>query len=153
VAITETNDKSILSFQKHAYNIDKLLALGFSQGSEEKVDATKVAPGSIKVCFTGPAMRSVDLVFYPLPLEQGIILVYINNLGNGQVINLKDWLKKHDQLTDPNSFKLSSYGGKPDQRWSQFLNFLNTAFSISSLKEILRGNAWEDIPFDWAGIK
>lgn len=150
---SNSHNKSILLFKQHACSIQSLEDLGFRFVSEERIPATKAAPESHKICFSNKKNRSIDLIFYPLPNDQGIILAYINNLDEKQVINLKDWLKKHNHLPSDNSFKLASYSGDTNDRWIGLRNFLNDAFRLTPLSKILLGDTWEDIPFDWAGIK
>jgi len=96
----------------------------------------------------------VEVVFYPLNEElQGVILVYINNSKNEQVINVKDWLKKYNVLPNEKSFKLEGYHGTLNDRLKLFSEFLGDVFSQKNMNLILSGANWEELPFDWSGIR
>jgi hypothetical protein len=50
-------------------------------------------------------------------------------------------------------FKLSNYSGDFDKKIKYLSDEINSIFENPKLISIVKGDDWEDLPFDWAGMK
>lgn len=98
-------------------------------------------------------LRSVQVIFYPQPNNEDYFLVNLVNQENKEIFNIKDWLKKHEMIEPLSPFKLSSYAGSFEERLDLFVAYLGRLFSHDILEQILQGDSWESVDFDWAGMR
>lgn len=143
----------VQSFSTHCLALESLVCNGFQQKSFERIPATKAISESYKLELANLAGMRVEVLFHPLPNVLGVFVVYIYSDKHSEPINLKDWLKKHEKLVDQNMFKLSNYAGSSEDKFGAFFEYLNLILNDNAVQGILRGEVWEEIPFDWTGIK
>lgn len=143
----------VIIFKRECSTLKVLANAGYSERGLEYIPATKVVPESFKLNFYSNKDLRVEIIFYPLPNNRSFFLCYVKRGENNGVINLKDWLKKHKKLNGDDQFKLAKYSGNIEQQMEAFSNFLEKVFTDGLMLEILTDQRWEDLPFDWAGIR
>ncbi len=143
----------VILFKESCADLNVLKKLNFRMLDLEYIPPTKVVSESYQINLENESNRRIEIIYHPEPGISGIFLFYIYQTSGNQPVELGDWLKKHKKLAEPNPFKLSSYSGEYKERLKKFFDFLSSVLSNSAMQEILKGNAWEDIPFDWTGIK
>lgn len=152
MANNNSYDEAVQTFNRYFSNLDELLQSGYVSHGIENVPATKVVPESFKLILKNEAKIRVEIIFYPLPNELGIILFYIWREDKKEPINLKDWLKKHGKLKK-GMFKLETYSGNLDEKMKAISENIGSMIVDQGMRDILEGKDWEDIPFDWTGLK
>jgi len=74
-------------------------------------------------------------------------------MGNGEVLSIPQHLKYNNIYSDDvTPFKINSYAGNFYEKINGFLNFMNEQLNLY-MDNILGGQTWEQIPFDWGGYK
>lgn len=129
------------------------LSLGLKFVNVEYRPSTNLLGESVVLNFSNENMRSVQVIYYPEPDNKDYFLINLVNDENKDVFNIKDWLKKHNALEKVSPFKLANYSGGFEERLCSFVVYLNGLLNKNELSSILRGDSWESVTFDWAGMK
>lgn len=104
--------------------------------------------------FNNEKSRSVQVIFHPRNENKDFFLINVVNTENNEAFNVEDWQKKYDvarATQDP--FKLVNYAGTFSERLDAFIFFLDRLLSHEDLAAIIEGRRWENVSFDWAGMK
>jgi hypothetical protein len=145
-----TSEEHMFAFRRHFSALSVLVGLGFGCKTIERVPPTKVVGESYHMYLANSKDRSVEITYYP-PFhnenDAGMLIVFVEKLGNKNPIDVEDWLKKHDRLESPKAFVLSSYEGSYIEKLEGCSKFLNEVFTDPELQAILKGETWEHIPY------
>jgi len=90
--------------------------------------------------------------FFPLGDGELILLAYVRSIHHREPINLDDWRKIHVPEFTENPFRIRSLIPLQDAV-RKVTEALSTKLRHSVMEMILNGDTWEEIPFDWTGIK
>jgi len=95
---------------------------------------------------------SIEIAFYPKTnsRHEGFI-VQIVNMKNSN-ISVEEYLKHHKICDEECFFSLENYTGGLREKVLAFLAALESIFEKYML-DIILGNKWEDIQFDWQGYR
>jgi len=123
-----------------------------SQPEFEIVPATKVIPEGRKVVFCNQFGIALEMSFFPFGDGEIIILVYVRSIHHREPINLEDWRKIHVPEFTESPFRIRSLIPYQDVV-RKVTEALSTILRHSLMEMVLNGETWEDVPFDWTGIK
>ncbi|GAA6167976.1 hypothetical protein [Sessilibacter corallicola] len=125
--------------------------LGFQK--EEYIEPTDLLGEGFKFWFSGMHSIEVSVKFNPISNGNDNFTLFIYSRKIGSDFCLDDWLKIHGEENVIDAFRLLSYSGSFSDRLDAFFIYLESIFSMPELMNILSGTEWEDVPFDWAGMK
>ena len=151
--MSDTRDNALAAFERCFSQPGMLSEFGFSSAPVEFIPPTKVVGTSFKRTYFSPSGVIVEIIFYPPPEMKGFFVVNIRNVHKDATFEIGNWLKFHKMAVKNSAFSLSNYVGSIDLQMSGFWDFLQSVFSDPIMREIIKGETWEDIPFDWTGIK
>jgi hypothetical protein len=118
----------------------------------EIVPATRVIPEGRKAVFCSQFGVALEMGFFPFGDGEMIILVYVRSIHHREPINLDDWRKIHVPGFTESPFRIRSLIPLGDAVL-RVTEAMSTILRHSAMEMILNGDTWEDIPFDWTGIK
>ncbi len=98
-------------------------------------------------------MRSIEFIYHPRDNGRSYFLINIENTKTNKSFNMEDWLRTKKILKKEDYFKLEKYQGCFEEKINSFLLFIENEFKNNQLIKIINGEFWEDIPFDWAGMR
>ena len=129
-----------------------LSKMGFSENGVEHVNATNLIPEGYRINFCNKKKRTISFKLFSLD-DKEIVAVNIINNENGESFGLEDWLKYKNMFKSYDALRLTSYDGEFHERVDSFLIYLSGIFSTTPLVNVLEGDIWENVPFDWAGMR
>jgi hypothetical protein len=127
-------------------------SLGFELTISERRPATELLGESYAVTFSNQDSRSIQIIYYPPSDGKDFFLVNIKNINTNSVFNLMDWLKqneKHQAIATLNSINSTNTF---NEKVKYLAAFLNDLLGNDDLNRVMRGH-WEEVYFDWAGMK
>ncbi len=134
--------------------LPSLQAVGFAYVGAIPQPPTQAIGESTVLLYSNAMKRSLQLQVYPQPGEDAACVINIVNDDSGEAFGLRDWLKQHGiQETEPTRFRLAHYPGDLASRIDGFLSYIDIALSHQALRDVLAGNVWERVHFDWAGMR
>lgn len=119
---------------------------------EEKQDS-KLGASYCYVLTNKISTRIVEIEFFPMNNNKGFFITSIEeNKSKGSFL-LSNYIKAHEKkLNIREDFNRRT----PDQDFQIFIkNYFQILFSLfnKNLKDILTGETWEKVPFDWGPYK
>lgn len=134
-------------------NDNLLTTLGYEFYEELEEQDPLAGDSYIFVFINRDAKRLLKFYFTPEYKGDSFIISSVTNMGNGEVLSIPQYLKCKNVYSDDSApFKLNSYAGNFYEQINGFLNFMNEQLSLY-MGNILGGQAWEQVPFDWGGYK
>ena len=113
---------------------------------------TKILPEGYEVKFSNDSNISITITYYMVDDANEFFRIFINN-QDGKSLSLFDWLKYHNKENNRAVFRLSHYDGGFFEKIKQIVERINSFLSDPLFDPILSGHDWEEIPFDWAGMR
>lgn len=147
-----TTDEKLALFQTELSSNGFLQRAGFSFVGAKFVPPTNLLGGAHKLSFGNDKGRSIEISYYSSDQNE-FFLVSVVNTQLSKTFNISHWLKKRGVPVDLGSFKLASYDGDLQSRLRGFVEWLRVVLDTPGLAEIFRGEHWEDVAFDWAGMR
>ena len=97
--------------------------------------------------------RSLKILFSPKYNEfKDAIVIEIHNEQNKN-LEIGQYLELVGLLDDKPRFRLDFYPGDFREQMDHFFKFIDSAFQEETLRDILIGKTWVNLPFDWQGYK
>jgi len=129
-----------------------LRSFGFSFASE-KVEKSKVLHDAYVFTFLNKKVnRTLDFsIRNTASSNDSFLSVYIFNEKN-ESLSIEDYLSKHKLYQERDYFRLSTYPGDSSEKVTRFFGFIISIIT-NNIREIITGEKWENIPFDWHGYK
>lgn len=134
-------------------SLNSFLNASLAFQKQEYIQPTELLGECFEFWFSGEGGVDVSVSFSPKSNGNDNFTVFIYNRKIGSDFCLDDWLKIHGVKNVIDSFRLSSYSGEFSERLDLFFMYLESIFSIPELMNILSGREWEEVPFNWAGMK
>lgn len=131
----------------------KVSSLGLEFSSSERRPGTELLGESYILNFLNKNSRSLQIIYYPPSDGRDFFLLNIKNTETNGTFNLTDWLKqngKHDAVATLDSINnINAF----DKKVKHLADFLNSLLKDDDLNGIMRGDHWQEVYFDWAGMK
>lgn len=102
--------------------------------------------------FSNQYKREIDFIFYPDD-ETDVVLITIINTATGTNFFLNHWIKKHKIPITTKHLHLHKYTGSFNEKIKHYVDYLNSTLENKDLVSILAGKTWQNVPFDWAGMR
>lgn len=83
----------------------------------------------------------------------GIIMVEITYPKHNQSFYLHDWIMKHSEAGWGNKFQLRHYSSDFEKAVEGFFSFFKSLIDDPKLKKVISGQRWENVEFNWGGMK
>lgn len=149
-------------------------AAGLVHRETQRRPATRAIGATAVLRFGNDHARELQVIVLPRPDAAHVFVVNIvdsGRAGTGDVdaggggtggvdadardtFALADWMRAHGVFDDTvNRFTLASYPGGFEQRLDAFIAWLGGILGMHGVERILHGDTWEDVPFDWAGMR
>jgi len=144
--------ETIELFESNLAILSSLFDKGYAPNKGTLVPPTRVLPEGYEIRFVNNMDVSVAITFYQIAEGEDFFRVFVYG-DNKKSFNLFNWLKYHEQVSDRSIFKFSQFSGNFSSQLKQLLARINLFLSDDSLEPILNGESWEEIPFDWAGMR
>ncbi|WP_425614564.1 hypothetical protein NA78x_004437 [Anatilimnocola sp. NA78] len=119
----------------------------------ESIPATEVLGPSLKFTITPAWNRKVIAKLYYRSDDAHFFTVEIFNSEVKDSFLLDEWMNLHCTPVNLSLFDLNSYQGTLQERLAAFFSFLAAQLSERSLQEVLNGQKWEHIPYDWGAMR
>lgn len=126
-----------------------LLNSGFYPSDFKEVEATKILPECFQLDMKNEENIKIEITFDPDIANYGSFTFFIFSSVSHTSISLNDWLKHKTGKPYIKEFRLISYSGDFEERLKGFCEFLTSVLENPELQKILRGDAWEEIPFSF----
>jgi hypothetical protein len=127
------------------------ISLGLKLAGIEHRQGTQVLGESFALNFSNEGKRTIQVIFYSSE-DENFFLVNIENNETKDIFNISNWFKKN-VLVSANQYKLSNYDGSFENRVELFSEYLDSLLQNPDLNLILKGDDWEKVSFDWAGMR
>ena len=123
--------------------------LGYSTAVRESTGETPTLPATFCVSLRPSPDRTLAISFcYQREGNHYFIVEITNNLSPDSFL-LDEWMKMRGECPEPFPWMLSSYHGTLRERLEGVVSFLVSQLTLPDIQDILRGQSWEHIPYDW----
>lgn len=138
------------------YKFPALHDIGYMYTDTKLIPATKNTKEAYRIRFTQEERLAVDIYFMPFSDNKiGIFSVFLRNLGKKDFYSsfeIGNWFKAHNRPLSPQAFILSEYEGSIEERIEAFKAYLSDLLLDPELQPVIRGQKWEEVPFDWNSV-
>ena len=129
-----------------------LPTFGLQLAREIEIQATGLLGPAVQLDFSN-ALRTVRMMYYPVEGGRDAVLVSVRNDADGSSFLLDDWMRYQGMQTSPNPFRPGSHPGSFDEQLRAVLARFESVICTGAMPALLRGEAWQDVPFDWGNLK
>ena len=114
--------------------------------------ATKVLGEYYQVTCSNNQYRSISLKFF-YEAHENLVVGYVLNNKIQDTVGLFDLCKRFDIEQGPSLGHLNNYEGEKNHQLDACLKHIDSLLCNTKLSDILSSKHWEDIAFDWGGMR
>jgi hypothetical protein len=129
------------------------LSLGLQFVKTERIPETELLGERYSLLFSNNNKRSIEVTYCPSSDGKDFFLVYITNYEIEKQFNLEDWLRQTNHLNLLEQFKLINRAGSFEDKVDSLAKHLNELLENDALNCIVKGDFWERVYFNWAGMR
>ena len=116
------------------------------------IPAKNSLPENYEYIFSNNQNRLITVVFSP-HTERVTSSFRMRNSLNEDSFSVGNWLKYHDKWEGYDKFHIGSYNGNFLEQVTALFLYFTSIFTADDFLPIITGEKWEDVPFDWAGMR
>lgn len=126
---------------------------GFSLFREDHALSTELMGEVYEYWFSNNKGIEISVDFSPDVSGDDSFTIFIYRREIDANFSLEDWQKTHGSDNSLHEYKLASYQGTYAEKLEGFMDYLELVFTKHNMPQILLGETWEDVEFDWGGMR